>query len=130
MKFIFIFILVLVIAYFVRKYTRYKKRAVEQSIPVREDRAPFTADSVIRIDKEGVYKITHRSLIFGDKDGDKIHSFRFYDFTETLFLDKDLSIPYNPMQELPFEFELFTVVQKNKDFSTKYDVQSNNKWSD
>lgn len=102
---------------------------VKVSTLEKVDNAPYTRDSIIRIEKGGIYKITYKSLIFGDIDGDKVTNVKFYNFNKSLFLDKKLTEEYVADTELPIDFELFVNVGEDEEVNIEYSVKSNNKWS-
>lgn len=129
-----IFLLVIILFYVIEKkriYIRRRKQSKESASSVEDvekiDTPPYTLD-VTHFTNEVVYKITAKSLKFGDIDGDKITHVRFKNFNKEMYLDSSLEDLYTD-EILPIDFELYVKMGKGDKFVTNYEVKSNNIWS-
>jgi len=121
------------IVYFIAKKRKEKKvttpKNVTSSKKVNVDNAPYTKDVSVVLNKGGIIEIKSDMFDYGDVDGDKITSFKLYNSSEPLFLDKDLTIKYQEGDELSIDTVLYAKLDKGEKISVSYVVRSKDKWS-
>ena len=98
-----------------------------------EDNPPFSEHVSYVVSNRTVKTINKDSLIFGDIDGDNVTHVRFNGDVSRLYLNESLTIPYTI--NTPLDVNSFTLfvrppnTNNTTTYLTKYDVKSNDLWS-
>lgn len=93
------------------------------------DNAPTAWDNLIIVPGAEDYELTRDALIYSDSDGDDVTHVRFYGEIENLYYDKEYTSKYMYKEVLPIDFKLYLKFGTKNEYRIKYNVQSNNFWS-
>lgn len=118
--------ILLIIGYYLLK----KRKGDPVVVPTEPaDNAPTAWDNLIIVPGVEDYELTRDALIYSDSDGDDVTHVRFYGEIENLYYDEEYTSKYMYKQVLPIDFKLYLKFGTKNEYKIKYNVQSNNFWS-